>query len=378
MVVDVRHDHSFRIPRPDQSVALGTPNACSACHGDKSPQWAADRIAEWHGPDRKGFQHYGPAFHAAWTGEADAETLLAAAVSDKETPGFARAGALPELAPFLSNANAELAAQSLTDPDPMVRIGALDMLEPAPAEAVWPIAAPALRDSVLGVRVRAADLLAAVPVDRQPEADRAAFTRAADEFVAAQKLNADRPEARLTLGSFYARQGRATEAEAEYKAALKLSPQFAPAAVNLADLYRETGREAEGVQTLKDALQLSPKDAGLHYALGLAYVRQKQLPDALSELREATALAPENPHNAYVYAVALDSAGQTDAAMRTLSEALARHPDNREVLAGLVQMSQKAHDLKAALFYAEKLQAIAPDDVDLRRFVEQLRGAVKP
>ena len=32
MVVDPRHDHSMRIPRPDLSVAIGTPNACNNCH----------------------------------------------------------------------------------------------------------------------------------------------------------------------------------------------------------------------------------------------------------------------------------------------------------------------------------------------------------
>ena len=121
----------------------------------------------------------------------------------------------------------------------MVRIGALDMLENAPAQDIWPIAAPLLSDPVRGVRLRAADLLAAVPAANQPAGDRQAFDHAAAEFVAAQKLNADRPEARLTLGSFYARTGRSAEAEAEYKAALKIAPQFAPAAVNLADLYRQ-------------------------------------------------------------------------------------------------------------------------------------------
>ena len=32
MVVDPRRDHSFRVPRPDLSVKLGTPNACTGCH----------------------------------------------------------------------------------------------------------------------------------------------------------------------------------------------------------------------------------------------------------------------------------------------------------------------------------------------------------
>ncbi|MGI9590913.1 MAG: multiheme c-type cytochrome, partial [Myxococcota bacterium] len=40
MGVDVRHDHSFRIPRPDLSVALGTTNACSDCHAERPASWA--------------------------------------------------------------------------------------------------------------------------------------------------------------------------------------------------------------------------------------------------------------------------------------------------------------------------------------------------
>jgi hypothetical protein len=52
MVVDIRHDHSFRIPRPDLSVKLGTPNACNDCHRDKPATWAAAAIETWHGPVR--------------------------------------------------------------------------------------------------------------------------------------------------------------------------------------------------------------------------------------------------------------------------------------------------------------------------------------
>jgi hypothetical protein len=38
MVVDPRRDHSFRVPQPDLSVRLGTPNACNLCHTDRSPK----------------------------------------------------------------------------------------------------------------------------------------------------------------------------------------------------------------------------------------------------------------------------------------------------------------------------------------------------
>jgi hypothetical protein len=47
MVVDARRDHSLRVPRPDLSASIGTPNACTQCHGDRSADWAAKQVAEW-------------------------------------------------------------------------------------------------------------------------------------------------------------------------------------------------------------------------------------------------------------------------------------------------------------------------------------------
>ena len=147
MVVDTRHDHSFRIPRPDLSMKLETPNACNDCHKDKSAEWAASAIEGWYGPNRKGFQNYAEAFHAAWTDTPDAATLLATVARDNNAPAFARASALTELNSYLSPSNIDLARKGLSDPDPMVRIGALDMLEGVPGKQLWPIISPLLSDS---------------------------------------------------------------------------------------------------------------------------------------------------------------------------------------------------------------------------------------
>ncbi len=59
MQVDGRRDHSFRIPRPDVSAKVGSPDACTSCHADQSQAWAAERIVEWYGPDRE--PHFGEA-----------------------------------------------------------------------------------------------------------------------------------------------------------------------------------------------------------------------------------------------------------------------------------------------------------------------------
>jgi predicted CXXCH cytochrome family protein len=376
MVVDRRHDHSIRVPRPDLSAKLGTPNACNDCHADKSSEWAAAAVERWHGADRKGFQKYAEAFDSAWTDKTNAARLLAAVAADRNTPAIARASALAGLGSHLSPSNVGLARQALSDPDPMVRIGALDMLENVPAAQIWPVVSPLLSDPSRGVRIRAVSLLAAVPTAGQPAADRERFERVAAELVAAQRLNADRPEARSALGSFYARRGLGADAENEYKAALRLSPQFAPGAINLADLYRQHGRDSEGESVLRATLATSPLDAGLHHALGLTLTRLKRPEDALVELRRAAELEPDRVRYAYVYAVGLHSYGRSADATTVLTESLARHPADPDTLMALVTFNRDAGNVGSALDYAEQLARIEPTNRNLADLIQELRRQV--
>jgi tetratricopeptide (TPR) repeat protein len=374
MVIDRRHDHSFRIPRPDLSAKIGVPNACKDCHADKSSEWAAAAIESWFGPDREGFQNYAKAFHAAWNDSAEAPALLGNIAANQDTPAFARASALSELAPNLPASAAELVRTALKDPDPMIRIGGLDMLESVPPSQIWQYVSPLLSDRSRGVRIRAVRLLAAVPTENQPTADRASFEQAAAEFVAAQRLNADRPESRTALGNFFTSRGRTTEAEAEFKAALRLSPQYPAAAINLSDLYRQLGRDKDGESVLRETIAVTPPDAGLHYGLGLVLTRLKQPAEALSEFQRASELDPRRTRYAYVYAVALHSAGRNDQAIDLLKRALDEHPDDRDIVLALVTFNRDAGNISAAIAYAEKAVKLAPDDRDLTVLLQMLRA----
>jgi len=378
MVVDKRHDHSFRVPRPDISVKLGTPNACNDCHADKPAEWSAAAIGRWHGPNRKGFQNYATAFHSAWNDESDAAKLLAFVASDGNVPAVARASALNELGTRVTPVTLNLARATIRDPDPMIRIGAINMLENAPLEQKWSIASPSLEDPIRSVRIRTVSILADVPSARLSENDRGRFDRAADEFIAAQKFNADRPEARSTLGAFYARRGRNGEAEAEYQAALRLSPQFTGAAINLADLYRQTGREDAGQKVLRMAIEVVPGDGGLHHALGLSLVRLKRVDEALVELGRAAELDRQNARYAYIYGVALHSAGRQQEAIASLKDSLTRHPESRDIIMAIVSFSREAGDTTAALQYAEQALKIAPDEPTIKGTVEALRRQISP
>ena len=97
MVVDPRHDHSFRVPRPDLSVKLGTPNACNQCHADRSPAWAAKQVEQWYGHKPEGHQRFAEALHDASTGAPGAAGRLLGLAEDKSQPAIARASALARI-----------------------------------------------------------------------------------------------------------------------------------------------------------------------------------------------------------------------------------------------------------------------------------------
>jgi hypothetical protein len=94
MVVDARHDHSIRIPRPDLPVRLGTPNACANCHPNESAQWAADRVKAWYGQVPKGHQSWAQIMRDARDGRPGTGAELAALIRNLDTPDIARARAL--------------------------------------------------------------------------------------------------------------------------------------------------------------------------------------------------------------------------------------------------------------------------------------------
>jgi len=355
MVVDARRDHSIRIPRPDQSVKLGTPNACNQCHGDKSAEWASDALSKWYPHPPDGFQRFAEALHVGEEGGPGAQRALERLGADSSQPAIARASALSLLAGY-APAPADLSRRSaFVDDSALVRRAAIQSLSESNVDEGAAALAPLLHDPVRAVRIETANLLAGAPPNFFPGDLAGAFARATGEYIAAQELNADRPEARLSLGALLLRQRKFDRAEAELKSALALDPSFAPAAVNLADLYRALGREAEGDALLRAALQRSPDNAVLLHALGLSMVRQKQNEKALGFFAAAWRVEPANARYAYVYAVALNDAGRTNAAIETLLSAIKVHPYDRDSLAALVSLCNRMGEPAKASIYAGRL-----------------------
>ena len=373
MVVHERRDHSIRVPRPDLSVSIGTPNACSNCHTDRPAEWAAKAVANWYPNGRQARPHYGTALHAGRTAAADAERQLNRLILDKSQPAIARASGLLLLSRYASAASEPAIKAAIADPDPLVRMAVPRALSASASRAIIEVIFPLLGDSVRVVRIEAARALAGIDLQTMTPEQRGAFTTAYQELIGAEMIDADRPEAHLNLGLLRTRRQQLAEAEAEYNTALRLDPKFVPAMVNLADLDRARGMDKEGAELLRTAITIEPNNAGIKHSLGLLLVRQRNYPEALQMLREATTLAPDNGRYAYVYAIALNSSGLAAEAIALLERTHKQHPSDRDILVALITFKRDSGDLAAALAHAQELAALEPGNPQIRKLIEDLR-----
>ncbi len=377
MVVDVRRDHSFRVPRPDLTVSIGTPNACDDCHEDKGARWAAAEIRKRFPKGRWTSPHFGEAFAAARRGDADAGNKLASVINNDAQAPIVRATAIRELEPFLEQEHIPLVQKATTDKDPLVRAAALVTLRELPERIRLPLAVPALWDKVRSVRIQAALSLVDLGSSRLPKKAYDRYRRAQDEVLESFRINADRPRTQVARGLYYVRQGRFSEAEAAYRKAIEQDPRLVIAYVNLADLYRDRGREDELRKLLDEALQANPGHATLIYVKALALARAKKYDEALILFQEAESKDPASAVHSHAYATALFSLGKKKEAVAVLGKALARHPKHRQLLQDLISIQRDRGFLRSALHHAKALLALVPKQRQIQAYVSELEEAVR-
>ncbi len=119
MVVHDRLDHSLRVPRPDLSESLGTPNACTMCHADQKPAWAAAAMDQWYGATWRSRPQWGTTLQAGATGAPGALPKLLELAHDVATPAIVRATAATLAQPLVrAESLPAVLLLLLKDPDP--------------------------------------------------------------------------------------------------------------------------------------------------------------------------------------------------------------------------------------------------------------------
>ncbi len=313
MVIDERADHSIRIPRPDLTLSIGTPNACNqeGCHADKSAAWADESYRTWYGQARK--THYGTTLAAAREGRPEAAPELVRLAGDALYPAIVRATALALLERYPDEASTQAFAAALTDDDALMRHTAVMSVSAPTTEKLVALLAPLLFDPIRAVRMQAAVQLADVPDAELEQYQKQARAAALEEYVEAMKYSLDFAFAGHNLGNLWSRLNKPAQAETAYRNAFAIDDLFFPAKVNLAVLLNAQGRNDEAEVLLRQVMEAFPQEYQVAYSLGLLLAEVGKYHEAATFLQRAAQGMPEHPrvqHNLQQVLEYLERTGQ--------------------------------------------------------------------
>ena len=263
---DYRRDHSFRRPRPDQSVVFGIPNACNNCHKNKSAKWAANSVDKWYGTKRA--YHFSddliPGSQLAIKNEHHLLKLLA----DTLQPEIARATAAFYLGNYNTQNSLTALLHSVSDNKPLVRYHAVRALENFDAGFWREAVGSALSDKTRAVRIAAASLYHRLPDEMIPSHARNAYQSANVENRKYLQYQTDFSVGNVMAADYALQEKDHLNAIKLYIRGLEKDSLMNYARLNLSAAYNSVGKNQEALSTLSNAVAIDPGNPRIFYNLG--------------------------------------------------------------------------------------------------------------
>lgn len=367
MVNDYRRDHSFRIPRPDQSLKYGTPNACNKCHTDKSVNWASDFIVDKYGPERA--DHFSDHLLKGYT---DDHQEFKKVFSNKKYPEIARATAIGLYAnsPISYKEMMDL-TRYLNDSSVFVRNQTIRALENIGSADFAPQVTPLLKDSVRAVRISAAHFFNFV--DKSSVEFSEEFKKANEEYLTELKVNSDLPAGLHQLGVYQQNLGDSDKAIEYFEKAVAEDSYNNRSRMNLALIYFQKGRVEESEATYLKVIEQEPDYSYSYYMLGLLYNETNQRDKALDYLAAACSREPANPNAYYNYALMLQQNNKNKEADDVIETALKTFPYDERILYIKLLNEINSNQLIRAKSTCGKLLQINPNNPDYIQIMQRLQ-----
>jgi tetratricopeptide (TPR) repeat protein len=358
MGIDYRPDHSFRIPRPDLSVKIGTPDACIRCHIDKTVQWSDETITKWYGPGRR--QHYGTVIDAGRKRQPAAHKNLIRLALDPLYPVIVRATALALLTNYPGEDSTRAIELALMDDEALIRRTAVESIHSSDQREIAKRIAPLLYDPVKAVRMETANRLVGEPSKHLSSDQQKVFQTDLNEFEASMEYSADFAFGRYNLGNLFASLNRPEEAIQNYRAAIKIDGLFYPAKVNLAMLHNQRGENDKAEVLLREVLAAQPQMYEIAYSLGLLLSEMKKYNQAVVYLGKASKGMPGRARVHYNLGLLLQYLRRDAEAEAALLKALKLEADSMDYLYALADHYMKRGKLEKAKIIAEQMVAKHP------------------
>ncbi|MGL1887119.1 MAG: tetratricopeptide repeat protein [Reichenbachiella sp.] len=363
---DYRRDHSFRVPRPDQSVQYGTTNACNECHQDKSAQWAADVIVKEYGTDRP--EHFSDLFLPGVNGN---QNDLYKLIMDASYPEVARATAIHYYGQSANIEEIRRVAHFLKDSSALIRAQIAKTLSNRSDEDYRSLVVPLLKDSIRLVRVTAAQFMTMV----DPNASKnPAYQRAMNENLESLKMQSDFASGQHALAIYYEGQGELEKAIAAYRKAIGIDNFYNQAKMNLALILYRQGKTDEAIILYENVVSQEPEYAYTYYMLGLLHNELGNVSEALKYLDIATKKEPYNSRAFYNYAVLLLQQKDFKSSINAVDSSVKLFGMQEDLLyIKLLALSEKG-DKAAAVSVCEILIGLNPTNTDYPQLLAQLKS----
>jgi predicted CXXCH cytochrome family protein len=317
-----RRDHTFQPPVPENTAQFGIPNACTTCHDDRTPEWAAKQMTAWWGDNERRTQAVSLADTMYRAGSGDTTTLpgLAKLAVDRSQGFVVRASAADYIgrlvaesrtghvvasalmqsqtsfaggavaAPSTSQAAAARAAASppevtpaivnaligaASDPEAAVRASAIASLGSIGdrQRSLVPIVAR-LGDEARVVRVKAAEVLVSFGIFDLPGPAGEALKKAQDEYIVSLDTFPDTASNHAAKGWLESERGNVIAARDALNKATLVEPNYAFPWVVKGVLLAREGKFAEAVEMWKKARSIEPSYPNINQLIAEAEKRK--------------------------------------------------------------------------------------------------------
>lgn len=436
MAVDHRRDHSFRVPRPDLSTKLGTPNSCTQCHfglepagslpkrekfaqyldwvnaaqnGDEESKAALNRIdtamaeacQKWYPPESSPpkTSWYPELAQAQFNirNQKPASDILVKLAKDVANPAIIRATAADLLSRQIDSTAASAAADLLDDRDIKVVVAAIGTVEFGLLEiqnrqlySAAPVSVgnefqtlarslgTALQHESPRVRREAARALASLaPSIRNsalPAEQQRLFEISIDDYRKSLMVMSDTAGAHMLLGGLQERMEQLNQAAESYRTAIRLQPDLTGPRSSLAFILERK------VQSLQEQLQSGSRSTAATTQIENLAKQINELRAKDHELRgvdiERAANLPGVDWLHYSYGMSSYLQGDLTLAEKHLKIAAEMQPDQDNYLMGLATFYIQVKKISQAEEYINKLLEIDPDHpgyLALKRQLESLK-----
>jgi tetratricopeptide (TPR) repeat protein len=362
MGIDQRRDHSFRIPRPDQSVIYNTPNTCTQCHSNKTNTWAANEIKKHYGPKRA--YHFSDDLLPGSKLNAKSEYHLIKLLQDSSQPEIARATAAFYLGKIQTQGAANALLKGMLEPKALIRYHALRSLENFPANVWLNEATLCLTDKVKAVRIAAADLYHKLPKEAIPPTARAAYLTADAENKNFLQQQCDFAIGNVMFADYNLQEGEAVKAIELYVRGLRKDSLMNYARLNLSAAYSTASKNKEALQTLKEAAAIDPKNDRIFYNLGLLMYEMKQINEAIINFEKAVQLGSRNPSVYYNFGLLLQQQNQHKKAEQILVKGFGLNPNDIQLNYALSYLYLQENKRDKARYHGQKLKQMQPNNTE--------------